>query len=167
MAYSEVIQNLIRQKEEIERFIEEKTKELKRINSAIDSLLGNEDNATRQNWSERGLNYICNHGVFVQTTDMLGEVLTTADLHDEKKRRSGLVSLSIALNNMCARGALRKIVIQGIKGHLYGLPEWFDENNRPKNEHLANLMARYGKASQPAKLSIEDLSNMTPGAGSL
>jgi hypothetical protein len=164
---NKIIQRLIEQREVLKRHIEEKNKELQQIDSAIASLQGNAQNATRYNWSELALECIKKQGVFLQTNEIADKVLDdNQELGDERSRRSVLVAISIAVNNLCLKGSLRKIVVQGVKGHFYGLPEWF-ENNHPKKEYIANFMARFGKATSPLKLNIEDLGTSVPGAGSL
>ena len=148
-----ILESLIERKDSLEKGIEELAKELQQVNSAIGNLGGNVTNYTRYNWSEKAIECIEARKQFLQTTEILECVLFGSDdLLDEKRRRNALVGLSVALNNLSAKGFLKKIVIQGVKGHLYGLPDWFEETGGPKREHIANFMARYGKIYEPVKL---------------
>jgi hypothetical protein len=156
--YNSLLQQLMSQKEQLEKLIGDKSAELQRINSAIESLNGHLPRNTRFNWTEAALDCIQSNGVFMQTLDILECMFSgTDELEDERRKRNATVSLSVTLNNLCNKGVLRKIVVGGVKGHFYGLPDWFAENGNPKPVHIANLMMKYGKLNEPMKLSIAEL----------
>jgi hypothetical protein len=160
--YNSLLQELMSQKEKLEKLVREKSAELQRINSAIESLNGPVPRNIRFNWTDAVLECIQANGIFLQTLDILEFMFSGADeLEDEKRRRNATVSLSVTLNNLCNKGILRKIVVSGVKGHFYGLPDWFAENGNPKPVHIANLMMKYGRLNVPMKLSIAELA----GAG--
>jgi hypothetical protein len=153
--YSSVLQQLRFEKESLEKLIGEKSKELQRINAAIDGLIGPVPRNSRFNWTDAALDCINSHGIFLQTVDILERVFNgTHELEDEKRKRNAIVSLSVTLNNLCNKGLLRKLVVHGVKGHFYGLPEWFGENGHIKPAHIANLMAKYGKVNEPVKWDL-------------
>ena len=159
-----IILELLEQKKSLEDTIQEKTKELQQVNTAIASLEGNIATTPRYNWSENAMECIKTKGIFLQTTEILECTLFDSDdLQDEKKKRNAIVGISVALNNLCSKGFLRKIVVQGVKGHFYGLPDWFEDVNTPKREYLANFMARYGRTTEPLKLNSNDVMNIIDG----
>ena len=88
---------------------------------------------------------VTGYNQLLQTNDILecqlGEIYTKAD---ETKKRNMTVGLSIALNNLCNNGVFRKVVIKGVKGHFYGLPDWFEANGygELKKEYLVKLIEK-------------------------
>ena len=139
----------------MEKLIGEKSAELRRINAAIDGLNGPVPRNSRFNWTDAALDCINAQGIFLQTVDILEWMFSGIDdLADEKRKRNAIVSLSVTLNNLCNKGVLRKLVVYGVKGHFYGLPEWFGENGQIKPAHIANIMARHGKVNEPVKWDL-------------
>ena len=85
----------------IKKYINEKTKELQQVNSAISSLQGTTQNARRYNWSKIALEFIKKKGIFLQTTEIVNQVLNdNQELQGEKRKRNVLVGLSIAVNRL-------------------------------------------------------------------
>lgn len=102
--------------------IAEKTKRLQQINSALYSLEGN----IRFNWTELALSCIEGSGMLLQTNQIF-KCVTSGMTMDEKRKRNYLVAMSVALNNLCKIKELGKVVVQGKKGHFYGLSKWFED----------------------------------------
>jgi hypothetical protein len=146
-------QELSERQTEIEKVIANLQRELEQVKSVLGSIEGN-PSPSRYSWSELALDCVRNRGVFLQTSEILECAVSKEDLADEKKRRNALVAASIALNNLCAKGVLRKVVVNGVKGHFYGLPEWFDEKGIIKQHQIANIMAKYGRITEPVKMDL-------------
>jgi len=155
--YQIMLTSLIERKAEVEKTIDSLNKELLQINSIINSFDQPSGSPSRYNWSETAIECIKGHNRFLQTTDILECVLDPETRKDEKKKKNATVGISVALNNLCSRGTLKKIVIQGVKGHFYGLPEWFNEDGSVKKEYLTNLLARHGQISEALKLDLATL----------
>ena len=154
--------SLLGRQTELKKSIQEQMEELNNLNRAIASLAGN---GQRYNWTELAIGCITSNAKFLQTSDILECAIKQEDKGDEKRKRNALVGLSVALNNLCSKGVLRKIVVKGVKGHFYGLIEWFNEDGSVKSSYIVNMMARYGKINDPLKMTNEEIAILAAGAG--
>ena len=144
----ELINGLKARKEELEIQLSQITRELQKINRALNSL--SEDDSYFA-WTEEAYSCIQSNDKILQTTEILNYIFyeNPEQLGDERRKRNSVVGLSVALNKMVRGNRLKKIVITGIKGHFYGLPEWFDELGRPLNEYLDKLLNEVQKKPMP------------------
>lgn len=109
---------------------------VKSIDKAISSLTGQEINIK---WTERSINCISNKGHICLSIEILECLLWDKldSLKDPKIRNNYMTGLSIALKNLVENGKLNKESRPGVKGYYYGLPQWFDINNKVKPEYDA------------------------------
>jgi|SRR6185312_2772129 len=115
---------------------------VKAIDKSIDLLSGQ---TPAVKWTERSLSCIQSKGHICLSADILECLFwdEQTNLKDPKIRNNYMTGLSIALKNLVANGTLKKESRPGIKGFYYGLPEWFDENNKIKPEHDVINEMRY------------------------
>lgn len=125
---------------QIEKSLREKRARLTQVSNAVAYLTGS--GRPKYNWTAAAINCIGNYEGLLQTSEILDQVFNGMDeLENDVKRRGYLVGLSIALNNLCASNRLRKIVLKGVKGHFYGLPDWFN-GEQPKVFYRDRLVKR-------------------------
>jgi hypothetical protein len=146
-----ILSNLLQEKEALEgetsclrEELAQKTLRLQQVSNAIAALTGNFPK--QNNWTSSSLQCIQIKDEFLQTNDILLFLFenTPSDLAFENRRRNYLISLSLALNNLCNSGRLIKIVEPGVKGHFYGLTSWV-VNGQIKPEYDIKLQDRLTK----------------------
>jgi hypothetical protein len=137
---------LKKKEKEMEKIVEDAEKYLADIRNYIGA---RKPKTMRYNWSELAVKYIKQEGVLLQSTDIFHFILKNDAPKDEAMEVSSIVALSIALNNLCSNGVLRKLVVQGVKGHFFGLPEWFNDNDTIDNKYLIKVAEKVNKATKP------------------
>lgn len=148
-----ILQQLISQRDALLKEVTEKTSELQKLTSAINTLQGA---AIRNNWTESALQCIKGQNKLLSTIDILQcVVVNTDDLNDEKKRKNYTVALSIALANMCKDNIIKKVAVDGKKGFFYGLSAWFDANNKVLKEYEDELINKLAFISTVQRLNME------------
>ncbi|MDN5284974.1 MAG: hypothetical protein JWR38_1248 [Mucilaginibacter sp.] len=115
---------------------------VKALDKAI-AALTNQTSAIK--WTERSLDCIQGKGHICLSAEILECLFLDEDVNltDPKIRNNYMTGLSIALKNLVENENLKKISRPGIKGFYYGLPEWFDENNKVKTQYDALKEIKY------------------------
>lgn len=128
--------------EKLQILLAEEALELQKINAEIAGLEGNPD--AKFNWIEPALICIRSSDEFLQTTEILQRLFANnpTQLLFEKTRRNHLVSLSVALSVLYNSGRIGKVILEGEKGHFYGLPQWFARNGKILKEYATKLQLR-------------------------
>lgn len=151
------LKELLKEEKEIEKRLSHDEAHLKRIKEEIQGL--HKSKPMRVNWSKLAVKYITESGVLLSSGHILDMVA-----HDTSIQRDGIinanneiVAISVALNNLCENGVLRKLVVQGIKGHFYGLPEWFNKDDTIDNKYLLKVAEIINRKTKPVVMDKKKL----------
>jgi DNA repair exonuclease SbcCD ATPase subunit len=133
---NDILEQLKTQQEQLQQQRSDIDTQLKRINAAISELTGG---PKQFNWAVRAIECITSKKEMVQTLDILECTFwdNKTELLDEDKKRRYTVALSVALVTLYKDHRINKTVLKGVKGHFYGLNEWFDKKG--------NLLPAYHK----------------------
>lgn len=113
--------------EEAYRGISERKKRIKDLNKQLRKLTG-EDGLP---WTEKSVECIRLFNEVVSTDEILRCIFSNRmdELADSFQRKGYITGLSVALNKLCKAGKLKNIKVKGVRGLMYGLPEWWNDNN--------------------------------------
>ncbi len=124
----EIIEELQNRIAGLEEKIAPDIREIVELKAQKERLVSLFNTTVRFGWTDMALDCLKKHNELLQTNEILAASLPAyQDENDERKKKAMNVGLSVALNNMCDNGTLRKVIIKGYKGHFYGLPHWFGE----------------------------------------
>lgn len=90
-----------------------------------------------KDWKTNSVFCITSANKFCKSVDIL-DCLAVSNkcLRDLSERNKNISALSIALKRMADANKIVRIRRQGMKGDLYGLPSWIDDQGNPKPEYL-------------------------------
>jgi hypothetical protein len=84
-------------------------------------------------WKERCIRCITLNDRLMRTAEILECAM--GKIKDKHKRDKMIITIGTALNTLVKEGKLKKKIIAGEKGHLFGTLEMFN-NNEPKSEYM-------------------------------
>lgn len=133
---------------ELSRGITERKKKIIELNKQLSKLTG-EDGLP---WTEKSVECITLFNEVVTSDDILKCIFSDRlyDLEDTNQRRKYITGLSVALNKLCKSGKLKSIKKAGIRGLLYGLPEWWNEKNELDTYYKYTLLNKIENKKPPA-----------------
>ncbi len=108
--------------------------ELNKLNKAIFALEPNPPHFME--WKVRALECIEGFNTYSQTAEILNCVFINDPqiLEDDVLRKRYITGLSVALNDLCKTGVIKKFRLSRVKGDFYGFPDWFTSDGSLKKE---------------------------------
>lgn len=88
-------------------------------------------------WKKKAIDCLGVLNKCATTVEILRCVLGTNNFQslDSKKRAEYVSALSMTMNNLIKIGFVKKVKVNGLKGYYYGLSQWFDEEDKLKQEY--------------------------------
>lgn len=130
---SEILKDLKQKRKSLEA-------ELTRVNKAIFAL--EPVPIQYMEWKRKAIECLNGFHSYSQTLDILSCVFNdTPDiLEDEILRKRYVTGLSVALDDLCKTGVIKKFKLYRIKGNFYGFPHWFNEDGTLQKDFYNWLM---------------------------
>lgn len=103
-----------------------------KLDEAIRILEGNPEKPI--DWKNTALRCLKHQDKFMTTVGILECMFYNEKekLADDRKRKNYINALSLALNNLCENEKLGRLTYTGKKGYLYGLIDWYEQDNTIK-----------------------------------
>ena len=102
-----------------------------------------EDSASikRVKWTTAALECLTYKNSLLRTVDILQFIFkdNLDEIKSSHQRRLYITGLSVALSKLIQNKKICKIEISGEKGHLYGLSEWFLDDQKTLKEEMKQL----------------------------
>ena len=142
---TDLLEKLISKRSQIRQMADFYLKELQKLDSAYKILSGTETDIMegptsikRVKWTTAAIQCLQYKNSLLKTVDILQFIFkdNPEEIESTYKRRLYITGLSVALSKLIQKSKICKIEITGEKGHLYGLREWFMDDQKTLKEEM-------------------------------
>lgn len=107
----------------------------------LKQLLSTNTTPSFRGWKMNGIDCIMKFNRFCSTAEIIDCIAVKHPyLKDLSQRRKNISALGVAFKRMVDDSKIIRLRRDGLKGDLYGLPSWVDENGEPKEEYLDDVV---------------------------